>query len=283
MSGLVDYGSSDGDDAVGEPSQLKIVKVPHNALPRPGEHGQLKTNGDPKANELAQKNRQPEIGPSIGPFNDLPESEPASAPQSPYSANRALIRDLTLPTIANFNIPDSPPGSPPRGMDEKFGQFFKLKKQGVHFNEKLARSSALKNPSLLKKLMDFAGVDESEQYATILPSGIWDPEGFPPSAYKEELAKSQQAILRKREEERAKVQRESIEFVSASASGQSSRAGTPGSAGLGKGLRGSAAERVMAGLDRDRVRSPQTSNLVARGSTSGRNPQTNDRDSRWKA
>ena len=218
----------------------------------------------------------------MGPFDDRPESEIGSEPQSPYSANRALIRDLTLPTIPIFDIPDSPPGSPPPGLDEKFGQFLKLKKQGVHFNEKLARSSALKNPSLLRKLMAFAGVDESEQYATILPSVVWDPESFPPSAYKEELAKSQQDIHKKREEERAKVQRESIEFVSASASGQSSRAGTPSSAAIGRGLRGSAAERVMAGLDRDRGRSPQTSNLVARNSTSGRNPRNDDRDSRWK-
>lgn len=213
----------------------------------------------------------------------MPESDPTSAPQSPYSANRALIRDLTLPTLPNFDIPDSPPGSPPPGLDEKFGHFLELKKQNVHFNEKLARSSALKNPSLLRKLMDFAGVDESEQYTTTLPSGIWDPKSFPAFAYKEELAKSQQEIHKKREEERAKVQRESIEFVSASASGQSSRAGTPGSAGVGKGLRGSAAERVMAGLDRDRVRSPQTSNLVARLSASGRNSRNDHRDSRWKA
>ncbi|MCJ1281962.1 hypothetical protein MMC26_001285 [Xylographa opegraphella] len=282
MSVLVDYGSSDGDDAVGEASQLKIGRVPQDTPPGTNIDGQLKTNGNSKTNELAQKNGAPEIGPSIGPSNDLLESGTASAPQSPYSANRALIRDLTLPTVTDFNIPDSPPGSPPPGLDEKFGQFLKLKKQGIHFNEKLARSSALKNPSLLRKLMNFAGVDESEQYATTLPSDIWDPEGFTPSAYKEELAKSQQSILKKREEERAKVQRESIDFVSASVSGPSSRAGTLGTAGIGKGLRGSAAERVMAGLDRDRVRSPQTSNLVSRGSTSGRNPRTDDRESRWK-
>ncbi|MCJ1431789.1 hypothetical protein MMC27_001144 [Xylographa pallens] len=283
MSGLVDYGSSDGDDALEEPVQLEITKVSQHTPSRPSQDGQLKTNGDTNANKLRQKNGASEIGPSMGPFNDQPESETASEPQSPYSANRALIRDLTLPTIPIFDIPDSPPGSPPPGLDEKFGQFLKLKKQGVHFNEKLARSSALKNPSLLRKLMDFAGVDESEQYATILPSGIWDPESFPPSAYKEELAKSQQDIHKKREEERAKVQRESIEFVAASASGQSSRAGTPGSARVSRGLQGSAAERVMAGLDRDRAQSPQTSNLVARSGTSGRNLRNDDRDSRWKA
>lgn len=175
-----------------------------------------------------------------------------------------MIRDLTLPTIPNLDIPQSPPGSPPPGIDEKFSHFLELKKQGVHFNEKLARSSALKNPSLLKKLMDFAGVEEDEQYVTTLSKDLWDPAGFPSWAYKEELIKSQQEVLKQKEQERARMQRESIEFVSASASGNSSRAGTPSGLGATKGLRGSAAERVMAGLDRERIRSPQTSDLATR-------------------
>ena len=144
-------------------------------------------------------------------------------------------------------------------MNEKFGHFLELKKQGIHFNEKLARSSALKNPSLLRRLMDFAGLDEHDQYETTISRDVWDPTGFPSWAYKEELAKSQQEVLRKKEEERARSQRESIEFVSASVSGQSSRAGTPAAIGGKLGLRGSAAERVMAGLDRERRESPKIS------------------------
>jgi len=210
------------------------------------------------------------------------EYESTSAPQSPYSEHRATVRNLTLPTVPNLDIPASPPGSPPPGMDLKFTHFLELKKQGVHFNEKLAQSSALKNPSLLKKLMDFAGVEEDKQYATTLPADIWDPAGFPPSAYKEQLASSQQEILKKREEERAKAQREAIEFVSASASNQSSRSGTPASGTNSKGLRGSVVERVMAGLDRDRVQSPRVSNLVARRSSSRGNARNEDRESRWR-
>ena len=175
-----------------------------------------------------------------------------------------MIRDLTLPAIPNLDIPPSPPGSPPPGIDEKFSHFLELKKQGVHFNEKLARSTALKNPSLLKKLMGFAGIEEDEQYATTLSDDLWEPAGFPSWAYKEELAKSQQEVLKQKEQERARNQRESIEFVSTSVSGNSSRAATPSGLGATKGLRGSAAERIMAGLDRDRVRSPQTSNLATR-------------------
>jgi hypothetical protein len=158
-------------------------------------------------------------------------------------------------------------------VDKKIGHFLQLKKQGIHFNEKLAGSSALKNPSLLQKLMQAAGIQEHEQYATTLPPDLWDPTGFPPWAFKEELAKSQKEVS-KQLEERAKSQRESIEFVSATASDKSSRAATPASSNA-KGLKGSAAERVMAGLDRDRGGTPQASTLASR-SSSNYNPRRNE-------
>lgn len=181
----------------------------------------------------------------------------SSQPQSPYSSNRSLIRDLTLPPIPKLDIPPSPPGSLSASTNAKFAHFLELKKQGVHFNEKLARSSALKNPSLLQKLMNFAGIEEAGQYASTLPKEVWDPGAFPDWAYKEELAKSQQDVLKKREEEKAKTQREAIDFAPATSSGGSSRVGTPGastSEAKSRGLGKSAAERIMAGLDRDRPR-----------------------------
>lgn len=149
-------------------------------------------------------------------------------------------------------------------MDRKFEHFLELKKQGVHFNEKLARSSALKNPSLLQKLMDFAGVEEHDQYATTLSKDIWDPLGFPAWAYKEELLKSQQDILKQRDESKSRLHRDNIEFISGTTSGQSSKGGTPASEMGVKPPRRSAAERVMAGLDRERTRSPMVDATSAR-------------------
>ena len=142
-------------------------------------------------------------------------------------------------------------------MEKKFEHFLELKKQGVHFNEKLAKSSALKNPSLLQKLMVSAGLDEEDQYNSTLPVKIWNPKGFPPWAYKEELAKSQQEITKKREEESSRVQRESIDFVSATNAEESIRNGT-------KGSKASAAERVMAGLDRERTKSTQGGHWITK-------------------
>ena len=175
-----------------------------------------------------------------------------SAPSSPYTIQRVTVRSLTLPTKPNLDIPRSPRGSPTRAADPKFSHFLELKKQGIHFNTKLASSSALKNPSVLLKLMDFAGVNSQWQYTTTLSTELWDPAGFPTWAYKEELAEAQKDVLKKKkEEERVGLQRERIDFVAASTPGQASTLVVP------KGTRASAAERVMTGLGEDRKPSPQ--------------------------
>lgn len=144
-----------------------------------------------------------------------PERNALSAPSSPYTNLRTTIRSLTLPTQPNLDIPQSPLGSPAPGADHKFSHFLDLKKQGIHFNTKLASSSALKNPSLLLKLMDFAGVGSEWQYTTTLPPGLWDPAEFPTWAYKEELAEAQRRLSKREEGERVRLQRESVEFVAA--------------------------------------------------------------------
>lgn len=205
------------------------------------------------------------LGPVGPPQASTSENNTLSAPSSPHTTQRAMIRNLTMPTKPNLDIPPSPPGSPNLGADQKFAHFLELKKQGVHFNAKLASSSALKNPSLLPKLMDFAGLDEPQQYATTLPVDLWDPAGFPEWAYKEELLKFQQSTLKRKEEEKAKASRESIDFVSATNSGQSSRGGIPGFGADSKAARGSALERVMAGLDPERWTSSPSLNVERRG------------------
>jgi hypothetical protein len=160
-----------------------------------------------------------------------------------------------MPPVPNFDIPPSPPGSPPPTSTKKFARFLELKKQGIHFNAKLETSSALKNPNLLPKLREFAGIDEKDSLATALSDDLAVPTSFPAWAYADQLNKTQQVIKKKREEKQAQKQREAIDFVPATVSGASSRAVTPGSA---RGGASSVAERVMAGLDREKPRSPLT-------------------------
>jgi hypothetical protein len=249
MAALVTYESDD------EGEDLQTSPGTSPGLPFPPQNIQSTTAPVKPAHENSKQTSSP-VGPMLGPvqiIDDgtalLPDGDPM--PQSPYSSNRALVRDLTLPTLPNYNIPSSPPRSPIASTNAKFNHFMNLKKQGVHFNEKLSNSATLKNPSLMQKLMDFSDIDVAGQYATTLPKELWNPGSFPESAYKEELSKSQQTILKKREDDKNRGQRESVDFVPAIASGESSRNGTP------KISQKSAAERIMAGLDRGKSHSPQ--------------------------
>ncbi|TQS38525.1 hypothetical protein Golomagni_00968 [Golovinomyces magnicellulatus] len=167
-------------------------------------------------------------------FDDLKTSTPLIGPQfpdpatecnfsedaafnalSPYSKNRAMLRNLTILKQPNYEIPPSPHGSPQKSMEAKFNHFLELKKRGVHFNQKLAKSTVLRNPSLMQKLMDFAGIDEIGQYFSTLPESQWNPSIFPNSAFKDELGASQKRILKTREDEKAKAPRETVEFIPA--------------------------------------------------------------------
>jgi HCNGP-like protein len=157
----------------------------------------------------------------------VPDAEEGnlSAPSSPYSATVAGIRNLTMPPVPNFDIPPSPPGSPPQPSTKKFANFLELKKKGVHFNAKLDSSSAIRNPAVLPKLLEFAGIDHYDQYALALPEELSIPTSYPPWAYGEELNKNQQKLLKRREADKSKSVRERIDFVS-SVAGSSSNTGS---------------------------------------------------------
>ncbi|KAK4693286.1 hypothetical protein P7C71_g4078, partial [Lecanoromycetidae sp. Uapishka_2] len=271
MSNLVAYDSSDEEDVLNIMNEQSQGHPPSEFLDGTA-HGSLRPSGpsnEPDLSSLCANGAM--LGPAGPPSPTSQNSNTISSPSSPYTSQRATIRSLTLPADPNLDIPPSPPGSPTPGADQKFVHFLKLKKQGVHFNAKLASSSALKNPSLLPKLMNFAGVEEQKQYATTLPMPLWDPAGFSNWAYKEELAKDQQMVAKRKEEERSRGSRE-IDFVSATNSVHSSRAGTPGLANGLRGAKGSAAERIMADLDRRGGR-PDT----ARSRGSSRSPKRRKR------
>lgn len=133
-----------------------------------------------------------------------------------------------MPTVPNFEIPDSPP-PPPHNSEEaavlaattkKFERFLELKRQGVHFNERLQTSASLRNPSLLPKLMDFAGITREESYASSLSEHVAVPVKWPEDCYVEGLMKQNERREKKRLRERDKV-----EFVPAR-NGESSVSGT---------------------------------------------------------
>jgi len=172
-----------------------------------------------------------ESGPLLGPTMpsvqhlDADQEAPSEA-FSPYSESRATLRNLTMPPVPSFDIPQSPPGSPPLKSTKKFDRFLELKKQGIHFNAKLAESSSLRNPTLFQKLMDFAGLDDQSQYETALPDDLAVPTKFPAWAYADQLNRRQEDMAKRKAKER---KGRPVEFVRASAAEEasSSRGGTP--------------------------------------------------------
>lgn len=134
-----------------------------------------------------------------------------------------------MPSVPNFDIPDAPP--PPAQNSEEaatlaavakqFERFLELKKQGVHFNERLQNSTSLRNPSLLPKLMAFAEITQEDCYRSTLPDELAVPSRWPEDCYVESLVKQNE-----RKEKKILAERERVDFVSAQA-GQGSARSTP--------------------------------------------------------
>jgi hypothetical protein len=225
----------------------------------------------------------PVNGPSQGPTVSPPPQDEGSVndaqPGSPYTSNRAIVQNMTLPTVPNFDIPPSPPGSPPQPSSSKFAQFLKLKEKGQHFNQRLEGSSVLRDPGHLKKLLDFAGISEEEQYASSLAADVAIPTVFPAWAYAEQLKASQKKMLKEREQQKSKAPRDALEFVSATKSGTSSGAGTPS----GKLSRQNVAEKDRAGLDE--TQADRTASLMAgkRKELEHRSRDSSQSRDRWRS
>jgi len=221
----------------------------------------------------------PILGPQRPPSDDEEEQDEEGDEEdedpslSPYTASRNLIHTLTLPPSIPV-IPPSPPGSPPPPLSAKFAHFRDLKTKGVHFNEKLLRSSSLRNPNLLEKLTGFVGFGEKDQYATNLPSELWDPTKFPKEAFVESLAYNQIVTLETRERMQLESGRDKVEFVS---SVQVPQIQAPPRERMVE----SAAERVMKGLDRERgVAPPARGGRRERDRDEGAAGRRDDRDRR---
>ncbi|KAI0470289.1 HCNGP-like protein-domain-containing protein [Xylaria cf. heliscus] len=228
MAGLVAYESSDEDEEVKpQPAPEPLPKTeavtadadstPNTAVKETPKSPQPKQTVDEEPAVYG-----PQIGPSLGPnFPPLEEEDPATdaaevpllPPGSPYTATRALLRDLTLPAVPDMAIPPSPPGSPPSAATgKKLENFLELKKKGVHFNARLADTTSMKNPALADKLMAFAGLDHRDQYRTTLaPDLLCGPDAFPRHAYKEQLRQSQSDVA----QARTRAAGDPVKFVSA--------------------------------------------------------------------
>ncbi|KAM3502240.1 hypothetical protein MY10362_004978 [Beauveria mimosiformis] len=273
MAGLVSYASSDEDSADEQP-QIQASSPLKQTQPQP-QPSQPAVATAPKPTAPAAPSPQPHaprapgaslpppssalpLGPSLPPVA-LPSASAAASssssspsPSSPYTTTRSLIHDLTLPSIPNFDIPPSPPrsrspsSSSSSATTKKFEQFLALKKTGTHLNAKLEQSSALRNPALMDKLLDFVDVlppggggggggdgqggqrEKALQYQTTLSAEVWDPGAFPEWAFRDGLRRSREKVAKERETARAAGGRSSVDFVSGTTTAAAAAAGGGG-------------------------------------------------------
>ncbi|KIW82979.1 hypothetical protein Z517_02222 [Fonsecaea pedrosoi CBS 271.37] len=246
MSGLVSYESSSDEEGLRTPEAAPSMSakgkpaVPANsAIPTEG----IENSSGSQRLPATDTGTSTGIGngPILGPTmpvqmhsdDDIVEQQSSMETSQRHMTERETIHVLTQATHPMTAIPPSPPGSPDPALDAKFKRFVELKAKGVHFNEDLAKKSTFRNPALLATMMARAGVDGDDQYRTALPREVWDPLGFPPSGYKEELHRNQQN-LREQDSNLKKTLsaagKRTIEFTSGKISGTSSRESTPGAA-----------------------------------------------------
>ncbi|KKA29759.1 hypothetical protein TD95_004767 [Thielaviopsis punctulata] len=179
--GLVQYDSSSDDDDVEAPA----VTVKSS------------TEEAENAEQISEPVPAPAadyglmMGPMMPPQDEdfsLPEPEDELQEDSqsekdvPYEDYRLMLRELTYPTVPKLDFAPSPPGSPDPQAATKVTNMMRMKRNNVHFNLKLEESTAFQNPSITNRLLDFAAVTGDDQYATVLPTALWDPTNFPSSA-----------------------------------------------------------------------------------------------------
>jgi hypothetical protein len=193
----------------------------------------------------------PSVGPSRPPGEGIDLVEKPGAASLSYADSRAAIRNLTMPPVPNFAIPESPPGSPPLRATKKFDKFLELRQQGIRFNQKLESSSALANPTLFQKLMEYAGLDEQSQYASTLSDDLAVPTRFPEWMYADRLNKTQEELSKRKEQEGRGQPRQFVSGGTLEPPSPTRMGRTPDRGSRGQS-HASAAERVMEGLENDR-------------------------------
>ncbi|KAH6575463.1 hypothetical protein BASA50_005494 [Batrachochytrium salamandrivorans] len=78
---------------------------------------------------------------------------------------------------------------PNLALKSKIVKFLELRSRGVYLNDRLVSTHAFRNPSIMRKLIEFLELDEIGSNFSIQ---AYNPHGFPPEAFYKDLAKAQE-------------------------------------------------------------------------------------------
>lgn len=167
MAGLVGYDSSSSEEVE--------EKTPNVAAKSSATDPAKIANGNQVNVSSPPEGRSGEDPRDIASAGPKPQTAMAaeSSDNAGLAGERLEIMSLTMPTEMAFELPPSPSSSPPPNNNKKLQQFLRLKEDGVHFNDRLASSAALKNPSLLTAFIESSSChiespSQNLQYSTTL-------------------------------------------------------------------------------------------------------------------
>ncbi|TPX44546.1 hypothetical protein SeMB42_g04289 [Synchytrium endobioticum] len=118
----------------------------------------------------------------------IPDLQRSYSTETWHQTLNLLLKPSEMEEVDNYGIPPETDVDCDPDLEAKFEQWMKLKAQGMHFNTRLTRTHAFRNPSIMSKMIEFQGLDE---YGSNFPKDVFDPHGFPPETYVDELEKAQ--------------------------------------------------------------------------------------------
>ncbi|TPX37503.1 hypothetical protein SmJEL517_g00724 [Synchytrium microbalum] len=114
--------------------------------------------------------------------------ERTSSTETRFESLRAILKPPAIEGQESYGIPPEPDAECDPDLEAKFENWMNLKLNGMHFNTRLTKTHAFRNPSIMSKMIEFQGLDE---YGSNFPKDMFDPHGFPPEAFVDELEKAQ--------------------------------------------------------------------------------------------
>ncbi|KND01481.1 uncharacterized protein SPPG_03282 [Spizellomyces punctatus DAOM BR117] len=101
---------------------------------------------------------------------------------------RQLLKPPPIEGEENSGIPPEPDDEADEATQAKIAKWLDLKGSGMHFNARLEQTHAFRNPSIMSKLIEYLGLDET---GSNYPKEIYDPHGFPEEAFFDRIAHKQ--------------------------------------------------------------------------------------------
>ncbi|VDP14140.1 unnamed protein product [Soboliphyme baturini] len=214
---LVSYGAE--DDEQGDDRRNSISANDDAVIEMLDEHVEqvLSVTAISTANDDSQPPLKFEVG-------DMPKRVMKSEDEEEIDVDVLLEKPLANAVFAETNFRPASEGHenfrrseilyvsdliPSKACDAqaKFKEFFRRKAAGYDFNKAIQNRTDFRNPSIYEKLIEHFGIDE---IGTNFPKEVFDPHGFKPCDFYDEIAKIQRSLMEKLEKEKHAVKESNI-------------------------------------------------------------------------